>query len=191
MPLLSRTKAGVGSRLGKSRRPSMGEQKLRVGIVGVGMFAIYFHAPQLRATGRAEITAICRRSPERLAIARDALQVDAVYTDWRTMLDTTELDAVVVNTPHHYHAEPALAALNRGLHVLVDKPLALTGSGAWALVDAARRADRVLMVAYSTRAEQRLRSLKRQLEAGIIGQIRQISRAVTTYRRWFWQADAI
>ena len=94
----------------------MAEQKLRVGIVGVGMFAIYFHAPQLRATGRAETTAIYRRSPERLAIARDALQVDAVYTDWRTMLYTGALDAVVVSTPHHYHsvAEARIVTIKPG-----------------------------------------------------------------------------
>jgi len=68
----------------------MAEQKLRVGFVGVGMFAIYFHAPQLRATRRAEITAICRRSPERLAIARDALQVDAVYSAAEVRIVTIE-----------------------------------------------------------------------------------------------------
>jgi predicted dehydrogenase len=45
----------------------MGTKQLRVGIIGVGMFACYFHTPQLRATGRAEIAAICRRNPERLA----------------------------------------------------------------------------------------------------------------------------
>jgi predicted dehydrogenase len=84
-----------------------------------------------------------------------------------------------------------LAALARGLHVLVNRPLALTGSEAWNLVEAAKRANRTLMVVYATRAEQRLRALKRQIDAGLIGQVRQISCATTTYRRWFWEADAI
>ncbi|MDZ4720119.1 MAG: Gfo/Idh/MocA family oxidoreductase [Roseiflexaceae bacterium] len=169
----------------------MSQQKLRIGIIGVGMFASYFHVPQLRATGRAEIVAICRRNQEQLAIASDALGVAATYTDWRTMFDSVDLDAVVVSTPHHYHVEPTMAALERGLHVLVDKPMALAGREAWAMVAAAERTKRILMVAYATRAEQGLRWLKRQLDAGIIGQIRQISCSMTTYRRWFWQADAI
>ena len=74
----------------------MSQQKLRIGIIGVGMFASYFHVPQLRATGRAEIVAICRRNQEQLAIASDALGVAATYTDWRTMFDSVDLDAVVV-----------------------------------------------------------------------------------------------
>jgi predicted dehydrogenase len=164
---------------------------LRVGVIGVGMFACYFHVPQLRATGRATIEAICRRNPERLAMASEYLGVERTFTDWRTMLDAVELDAVVVSTPHHQHVEPSLAALERGLHVLVDKPLALTSSEAWTLVDAARRNNRVLMVAYATRAEQGLRALKRRLDEGVIGEIRQISCAATTYRRWFWHAGTI
>lgn len=169
----------------------MPDRKLRIGIIGVGMFACYFHAPQLRATGRAEIAAICRRNPDRLAIARDHLGVERTYTDWRAMLREVELDAVVVSTPHAQHAEQCRAALDHGLHVLVDKPLALTGAEAWELVDAARRADRVLTVVYGTRAHQRLRALKSEIDAGLIGQVRQISCAFTTYRRWIWQDDTI
>jgi predicted dehydrogenase len=169
----------------------MTERTLRVGIIGAGMFALWFHAPQLRATGRAEIVAICRRRPKQLAMAQAVLGVDRTYTDWRAMLDAEELDAVVVSTPHHYHAEPALGALERGLHVLVDKPMALTSQEAWRMVDAAKRAGRVLMVTYAPRAEGVWLSLKCQLDAGIIGPIRQIACSTTTYRRWFWQGDSI
>jgi len=113
----------------------MSEAKLRVGIIGAGLRALFL-TPELRATGRAEVVAICRRNPERLAMAQKALSVSKVYTDWREMLDQAELDAVIVSTPHHYHAEPAIAALERGLHVSVEKPMALTSKDAWAMVDA-------------------------------------------------------
>src|SRR5262245_20432338 len=161
----------------------MTERKLRVGIIGAGLFALWFHSPQLRATERIELAAICRRSTKHLAIAQEALGVADTFTDWRDMLDNADLDAVVVSQAHHYHVEPTLGALERGLHVLVDKPMALRGRDAWAMVAAAERAERVLMVCYSSRADGQWQSLKRQLDAGIIGQLRQINCSVTTYRR--------
>ena len=167
----------------------MNETKLRVGIIGAGMYALRFHSPQLRDTGRVEVVAICRRSQKQLAIAQETLGVTEGYTDWREMIERADLDAVLVSTPHYYHAEPALGALERGLHVLVDKPMALNSQDAWAMVEAAKRSERVLMVTYETRAQGSWQSLKRQLQDGIIGQVRQINLSVTTYRRWFWQAD--
>jgi predicted dehydrogenase len=124
---------------------TMAEQKLRIGVIGVGMFACYFHVPQLRATGRAEIVALCRRNPERLAMASEFLGVERTFTDWRAMLAEAELDAVVISTTHDQHFQPCKAALERGLHVLIDKPLALSSAEAWQLVDIARRKDRVSM----------------------------------------------
>src|SRR5258708_18011092 len=120
--------------------------KLRVGIIGVGLWAVVSHIPDLRKTGRAEVMAIARRNPERLAMAKEAPTVDAAYTDWREMLDRETLDAVIVCTPHNAHLEPTVAALERGLHVLVEKPIALMARDAWAMIQAAERANRVLMV---------------------------------------------
>src|SRR5438034_6458493 len=118
----------------------MATNKLRVGIIGIGWFAALSHVPNLRKTGQAEVVAICRRNPERLALAKEALNIDEAYTDWREMLNEAALDAVVVSTPHHLHVEPTIAALECGLHVLVEKPIALTSKDAWAMVNAAEKA---------------------------------------------------
>jgi predicted dehydrogenase len=165
-------------------------EKLRVGIIGMGMYAAYNHVPQLRETGRVEVVACARRNEERLAMAQRALQIEQGYTDWRRMLDETPLDAVVVSTPHHAHVEPTLAALERGLHVLVDKPMALTSQEAWTMVAAAEQAQRVLMVS-GARAAGKWQVLKQQIEAGCIGRVQQINWAYSTYRRWFWEAESI
>src|SRR5437868_1581044 len=102
----------------------MSVPKLRVGIIGLGWYAAGGLVPSLRATGRAEVVAASRRSADRLAMAKRDLGIPATYTDWREMLAKEALDAVVVSTPHDQHAEPTLAALERGLHVLLEKPLA-------------------------------------------------------------------
>lgn len=165
-------------------------EKLRVGIIGIGMYAAYNHVPQLRATGRAEVVACARRNAARLTMAQEALQIEQGYTDWRRLVDEVALDAVVVSTPHHAHVEPTLAALERGLHVLVDKPMALTSREAWAMVAAAERAQKVLMVS-GARAAGKWQTLKQQIDAGIIGRVQQINCAESSYRRWFWETESI
>ena len=165
----------------------MPTSKLRVGIIGIGRFASLNHVPRLRDTGRAKVVAISRRNAELLALAKEELAIPEAYTDWREMLDRAELDAVVVSTPHYLHAEHTLAALERGLHVLVEKPMALTHTDAQRMVQTAEKADRVLMVGYNARGMGSWRAAKHVLESGTIGQVRQITVACALDARLFWQ----
>jgi len=123
-------------------------------------------------------------------VAQQVLQIEHGYTDWRRMIEEEPLDAVVVSTPHHAHVEPTLAALERGIHVLVDKPMALTSADAWAMAEAAEKTKRVLMVS-SSRIEGKWQMVKQQIQAGLIGRVQQINWAVSTYRRWFWESESI
>jgi predicted dehydrogenase len=152
----------------------MTTDKLRVGIIGAGFYATVAHIPSLRATGRAEVAAIARRNPDRLALIQRELDIPEGYTDWREMLDKSRLDAVVIATPHNLHVEPALAALDCGLHVLVEKPATDTIEGARALVEAWRKTDRVFTVAEDVRGMRSWRTIKGILDAGHIGAVRQI-----------------
>jgi predicted dehydrogenase len=163
--------------------------KLRFGIIGIGGWALLHHVPNLSKAGKVEIVAICRRDPQALAEAQAYLGVPEAYTDWRAMLGESDLDAVLVTTPHHLHCEQSLAALERGLHVLVQKPMALTSKEAWTMVDAADRAGRVLTVAYNRRGDPRWRAAKRALAEGAIGQVRQVNVAMSCLRRWLWETE--
>jgi predicted dehydrogenase len=158
----------------------MSDHKLRVGVIGIGGFASIVHVPNLRKTGRAEIAAICRRNPKRLAGLKEELGVERAYTDWRQMLADVELEAVIVSTPHNAHTAPTLAALERGLHVLVEKPMALTSEDARAMVTAAEREERVLTVGCSSRGDSIWRTARRKLQEGLIGTLRQISVSLVT-----------
>lgn len=169
----------------------MNNQSIRVGIIGIGLYATIAHVPQLRATGRAEVVAICRRSPDKLVISQQQLGVAEAYTDWREMLAQSRLDAVVIATPHHLHAEPVVAALERGLHVLVEKPLALTRADAKAMIAAAQRANRILMVGLNRRFQDIWRTAQRALAEGAIGTIRQVSLQLAVHRRWYWEERQI
>lgn len=169
----------------------MTEKKLRLGIIGIGTWALMSHVPILKKIPRAEIVAICRRSEEALARAQAFLGVPEAYTDWREMLDKSEIDAALVCTPHTAHLEPTLAALDRGLHVLIEKPISLTSEDAWTIVRAAEQSDRILTVAYGPRFTGAWRAAKAAVEEGAIGPIRQINVALSTFRRWLWGTEEI
>jgi predicted dehydrogenase len=169
----------------------MPEKKLRIGIIGMGAYAAMDHVPNLRATNRAEIVAASRRDPQRLELAQRELSIPQGFTDWREMLEKTELDAVVVSTPHNYHLEPTLAALDRGLHVLLEKPLATSIADARSILQAAEQTDRVVMIGVNRRGDPSWQTAQRALAFGQIGQVRQISAQVYLDSRIFREEQPI
>lgn len=108
---------------------------LRVGMIGAGRMA-NVHAAHLRSLGRAaHIVAASSKSGERAAKLAGEWGGRG-YADWRRMLDENKLDAVYICTPTTSHVEPALACVERGLHLFIEKPLALNLADAWRLVQA-------------------------------------------------------
>jgi predicted dehydrogenase len=89
---------------------------------------------------------------------------------WEDLLELDGLDAVSVAVPTFLHAPIAIAALERGLHVLSEKPIALNGDEAGAMVDAARAAERVLDVAFNHRRRGDVQRLKEVIDEGRLGQ---------------------
>ena len=109
------------------------------------------------------------------------------YTKWREMLEEADLDAVCIATPHDLHYEQTMAALERGLHVLVDKPIALTSAQAWDVVRTAQAANRVVTHVVGPRLNGNWRSAKKAIQEGAIGKLRQIGVTTFSYRRFQWQ----
>ena len=125
----------------------MAEERIRVGVVGAGWFASRRHLPDLKALVGVEVVALCRRNPEKLERVADHFEVRGRYRDYGEMLDREALDAVVVATPHALHYVQAREALERGLHVLLEKPMTLAAAEAEELIGLASKARRVLSVA--------------------------------------------
>jgi predicted dehydrogenase len=169
----------------------MTEQPLKVGIIGGGFYAAAALIPSLRATGRAEVMAVARRDADRLALVQQALLIPQGYRDWRAMIEQEALDAVIVCTPNDYHVEPTITALQRGLHVFVEKPLALTHAESQLIVQAAQQANRTVTVGYNTRGMGSWRKIKQLITAGTIGQLRQINVACCLDARLLWQQGAL
>lgn len=127
----------------------MGE-RIRVGVVGCGLVAQVMHLPYLRElSDRFEIAGLCDLSRTRVDAAGDLFGVAMRTTDWHELV-TWPLDVVMVLTSGS-HAPIASAAMDAGLHVFAEKPLALSVAEGQALVEQARTRGRLLMVGYMKR----------------------------------------
>ena len=124
--------------------------RLRVGVIGCGLIAQVMHLNYLRElSDRFEIAAVCDLSEAvRAACARE-YGVPEQYGSWQELL-TRPLDAVLVLTSGS-HAPIAIAAAEAGLHVLVEKPMCFSVAEGRAMIDAAEKAGKVLMVGYNKR----------------------------------------
>jgi len=146
---------------------------LRLGFAGLGWIGA-MRMDAVAASGRAVVAALCDPSEACLSAAVERHREAVAFADYDEMLARSEqlgLDGIVIATPNSLHAPQAIAALERGLAVFCQKPLALTAAEARAIVDAARRADRRLGVDYSYRYTDGAQALRAMVRSGELGRI--------------------
>jgi predicted dehydrogenase len=144
-------------------------EKVRIGLIGTSWFADLYHLPILKSHPRAELVAICGRDPARAREMATKFAIPAVFADYRAMLEQAGLDAVVIATPDDQHYPMTMAALDAGLHVLCEKPLALTVEHARAMYARAEAARVKHMVNFSYRWFPLYRYLHELIESGYLG----------------------
>src|SRR5215510_12099398 len=138
----------VGRR--SSERRSRYMARLRVGVIGCGTVAQIMWLPNIRELDEHfELAAICDLSPGLIESLGEYYGVERRFLDYRDLV-AEQLDAVIVLTPGS-HALPAIAALEAGKHVIVEKPMCYTLREADAMIATAARAGKHLMVAYMKR----------------------------------------
>ena len=141
---------------------------LNVGILGAGGIAALSHLPEIAQVEGMRVTHICGRTESRLRLLCERFDVPRYSTNWSDLLNDEALGAVIVALPHPLHAEAGLAALGRGLHLFMQKPLCTTLDEADQLV-AASEARPDLVVYCRPSFDAVVYEMRRQLLAGAVG----------------------
>jgi len=150
----------------------MKKGKLKIGIVGSGIRGLKCFAVGIEKRNDAEITALCDPNPVRMREGAKRLNGKLVcYTKIEDMLRRERLDAAVITSPDHCHESNAVVALEKGVNVLIDKPLATTVKGCEHIRDAARKAGKIAMVGFNLRHEPTIKRLKRIIDDGVLGKV--------------------
>src|SRR5688572_3532107 len=126
-------------------------ERVRIGVIGTSGWADFGHLPGLKAHPGAELVAICGRDRDSGEGMARTYDIPRVFTDYRDLIARGDLQALVVVTPDDLHHPIVMEALAAGVHVLCEKPLALTVDQAREMYDAAEAAGVRHLVNFSYR----------------------------------------
>src|SRR5713226_7646453 len=119
-----RDRASIRNRSGKEKRMST-EKRVNIGMIGAGWWPNTMHMPALAACEQANVVAVCDLIPERAEALAKKYHIPYTFTDYRELLASGLCEAVVVAITNDAHYPVTMDALNRGLHAICEKPLAL------------------------------------------------------------------
>ncbi|WP_341953226.1 Gfo/Idh/MocA family oxidoreductase [Salinibacterium sp. TMP30] len=142
---------------------------IRVGVVGLGKMGLS-HLSMIRAHPEVSVDGVVDSAGYILGVLSKYTGLKT-FTDFDKMLQTVELDAVLIATPTRFHAAMVRTALEHGLHVFCEKPLTLTSTESSELAELASARGLVTQVGYHNRFVGTFREAKRLLEAGAIGRV--------------------
>ncbi len=158
----------------------MSSDKVRFGVVGTGGMGSG-HCQMIPQIPETELTAVCDVNPAVRASVSSQYGVPGFPTHTE-LLDSGLVDAVVIATPHYFHPPIGIEALGKGIHILSEKPLAVTGEAADAIIAAAKRSDRKFGIMYQMRSEPQNRAARAIMESGELGEIYRTSLVMGWYR---------
>jgi len=158
-------------------------QPVRIGIIGCGAIAEGAHLPAVLSSPDVELTAISDLNASRLAYLRHRYRLGPiVVSDYRDVVG--HVDGVILALPNHLHAPVGVELLSRGIHVLCEKPLALTRHDCERLCQAARSTSSVLAVGFVARFFPCTELTKQLLESRFLGELRSFAYEFGTPGGW-------
>ena len=167
---------------------------LSVAMIGTGPHARDGHMANLLKIPAARIVGLWNRGEENLRAAQAMAPEARVFSSWQEMLESKDVQAVIITLPPEFNERIACAALSAGKHVLCEKPLSNTLEGCARILEAQRKSGRVLQVGLQLRYSQVYQALRARIAAGDIGLPRMLwfhsfSGVNWAFRAGTWAAD--
>ncbi len=165
--------------------------RIRVGQIGCGRIALSHDMPGVIKSGLADFVAVCdvdtnrmedgvKKAGESYTDRGIGVPKIATYQNYREMIGRRDIDAIVISTPDHWHAELALAAVNAGKDVYLQKPFTMTLAEGVILRDAVRRKGRILQVGSQQRSWEQFRRAAELVRSGRAGKIQRVEIGLPT-----------
>ncbi len=157
---------------------AMSDGPIKIGVIGVGWYGMVDAKAALKVGG-VEIVAVCDVDTEHLQSAADEIEKlqasrPKQIKNYQELLDLPGLDAVIIGTPPQWHALPFIAAVEKGLHIYCEKPLAYDIREGRAMVDAAKASDSIVQLGFQRRQSLAFREVSEFIKMGGIGKLVQV-----------------
>jgi predicted dehydrogenase len=168
-------------------------EKFVIGVIGPGNLGKRWHmGAALLPNPRTEVGAVCdvdltrANDAARLAMDKQGKRVN-IYKDYRKLLEQKDLDAILISTPDHWHAIPAIDAMEAGYDVYCEKPLTLTVDEGKAMVETARRYNTVFQTGSQQRSDARFHQACELVRNNLIGELKRIDTVLHPVNSGSWQ----
>lgn len=147
------------------------DKKVKWGVLGTASIARRATIPGIIEANNAQLVAIAGRNPEKVNDFLKGLNGVTGYTSYDELLDDERIEAVYIPLSNDLHKEWTIKALNKGKHVLCEKPLGISAAEVQVMIDAAKRNNRLLMEAYPYMCAPFLKRIKEIIGTGEIGDV--------------------
>lgn len=143
---------------------------IKIALIGAGYISRY-QARGFQKQPDVEVVALVEVQPESMQTFASEFSIPRQYADLETLLRDGDVDSIVLGVPNHLHAPMAISALEAGVHVMVEKPMAVDAAEARRMLDVSQRTGSLLLVAHCWRFEEEVLWLREQVVSGKLGRI--------------------
>ena len=154
--------------------------KAKIGVIGAGWWATEFHIPHLQKRDDVELVSVCKLEQDQLDFVKNKFGFEYASTDFKKMLDFSPLDGVVIASPHFAHFENAKASLQKGCHVLIEKPMTTNSHDAEELYRLAKEVKKEILIPNGFNFTHYMPKAEKYISDGVIGEIKHIDAAFSS-----------
>jgi len=154
--------------------------KLKIGVIGAGWWATENHIPHLLERSEVELTSVCKLEEDQLKFVKEKFGFKFASTNYKEMLQLSDLDGVIISSPHHAHFENAKAALEKKCHVMIEKPMTTNVKDAEILIELAKKYNKQILIPNGFNFKSFMSKAEDIISNGLIGEIKHIDAAFSS-----------